>query len=371
MTLYIEHSIPPDSYLLAPGNPGFLRDAKVINGMTGKRDTLTFWDDNKRTASGTLALPDTTNAERLLELFFQQVRSQYLNEHPGQFWLLEDESRVHSPKLRCGAGDGSRTTFVVPLVGGSAMTFFDARTPQESGVTFHQIANLGTNNQATLSGGNTTGWIPLVGGATETLSIESGFALDGIYCLKVTPGAGAEANHTAMWDNDSAYVPVTAGEVYTGTAHVLAESDSEEYVARIAFYQSDGTFISTVTGTAVTATNKGTWYGLTFSTPATAPALAARAVLLVQRNTSSSTIFWVDGCAINPGDLKSVYYPAQSPGAVEFTAAPTSGNVIECSGTGQLTTLVAFDKQRDRYRVDGAAIPLADRFATTEVWRDV
>jgi hypothetical protein len=245
----------------------------------------------------------------------------------GLVAITEGESVFHR-ELLCGPGiaDGSRTTFTVPLVSGSSVTPFQDGVPMSTGYTFHASANL-IPSDGMADGSDAT----LLNSAGATDTDASGFALEGLESVKVSPTGGANVRQWIA----GIQIPVTAAEEYTGQAWVrLTNASAQNYRLILWWYESDQTYITNSNSGDFSLDAADGWAAL-FQT-VTAPALAAWVLIDVQRNDTSGTDpFYVDCYSVAPGDCESWHLPSVAPGLLEFDTAPAEGTVISANGTGK------------------------------------
>ena len=243
-------------------------------------------------------------------------------------YIVEPVSETHRDLVCGGLGDASQTTFPIPIVSPSSVTVFVGGVPQEAAAyTVHTAANKLGDTGATASA------------AANLLSVEctdalsSGVSLDGLSCVKVVPAGGANPTERVYMADAATFPATTPGEEYTGVASWLATAASaQNYNAQIWWFTDADAYISTSNGSDV-STPAGSW--MTSSVTATAPVTAAKAVAGVRRNdTSGTSAFYVDCFALNPGDYDRWHLPSQSPGLIEFAAAPAAGARITATATG-------------------------------------
>jgi hypothetical protein len=247
--------------------------------------------------------------------------------------VVEAISGTHRKLLCGGLGDGSKTTFPIPVVAPTSVTVFVNGVPQESSAyTLHTAANMLDDNYANPTD---AGDYSDTNGSDE---IVTGVSVSGLRCLKFTPdGVGsteAIANNTG--------VSVSVGESYTALAACLeTASSARNFRVGIRWYDSGPSYLSTSWGTN-TASPTGTW--TMYSSGANAAvASAAYARPVVQCYATGTTdICYHDCFAICPGDYTRWHLPSQAPGLIEFASAPAAGARITATATGQRATRCRF-----------------------------
>ena len=105
-----------------------------------------------------------------------------------------------------------------------------------SGTTAHSAANLLTDTQAECS-------VATDFDATDATIAARGYALDGLLSIRVTPDGGAKPIILTKTRTSG----ISTGEDYTGIGAVLATASSaQDYNAEIFWYESDDSWISTL-----------------------------------------------------------------------------------------------------------------------------
>jgi hypothetical protein len=261
----------------------------------------------------------------------------HINGGADEGYIVEPLSETHRELICGGLGDGTKTTFPVPVYGGSSVTVFVDGLPQESSAyTFHAKANLhlydtGAHPSSTDDYG--------IEGESNTIAISTGVAATGLSSAKVTAGgtAPALAKVSATAGHKS---PVTAGETYTIVCPVLATAASNQYKLGIRYYTAANAYVGVDASSALNTT-AGTWTVLSFS--AAADATSAYATTVVYQNATEADVFYVGGFALCPGDYDRWHLPSQCPGLVEFAAAPASGARITATATGRRIARCRFE----------------------------
>jgi len=240
-------------------------------------------------------------------------------------YIVEPVSETHRDLVCGGLGDASQTTFPIPVVSPSSVTVFVNGVPQEAAAyTVHTAANMLTDLGASCADAD---YIAL---ANATAADAVGVGADGLASIKCIPDGGANPSIRCYLTGAAT---VTIGEEYTAVASWLATASSaQNYRVQIWWFTAANAFISADSGSDV-STSAGSW--MTSSVTATAPGTAAKAVAAVQRNDTVGTDpYYVDCFAVCPGDYTRWHLPSQSPGLIEFAAAPAAGARITVTATG-------------------------------------
>jgi len=260
----------------------------------------------------------------------------------GVGYIVEPVSETHRDLVCGGLGDGSKTTFPIPVVSPSSVTVFVDGVPQESSAyTIHSAANL--LDDAAAIGADADEYTTTDG----TDSAVTGVSFDGLSCIKVVPDGGAKP---LIRTTD--YGTVTATESYTAVAACIATASSaQDYRATITWYTGASVYISVLAGSDVSVT-AGDW--AVVSGTLTAPATAEHAHPGCQRNDTVGTdTYYADCFAVCPGDYDRWHLPSQSPGLVEFASAPAAGARITATATGCRVSRCRFEPGSS-WRVTGA-----------------
>lgn len=138
--------------------------------------------------------------------------------------------------------------------------------------------------------------------ATRTAStgIYGGFVLRAV-CTNDSANQGALYG---LWTTDTSPA-VTAGSVYSASVDIQKVSGSGTVNIRIGWYKSDNTFISSTDSAEFAVPTART----RVSVSGTAPALAAKALLIVNRASGSTGVvtFDLDGAQIEAGSTATPY----------------------------------------------------------------
>ena len=152
-----------------------------------------------------------------------------------------------------------------------------------------------TENQSSLELGATTGW---VNGANTTIAASNVWAMDGTYSLAMT--ATAAGGVGASTPSAMSGVPVTPGQIVRAMASFHSPASARACTVGVAFYNSAGTYISTLTSTSVTSTLSGNG-GKAFVTGASPAGAAFAALVLNGAALGASEILYADEMLLAPG----------------------------------------------------------------------
>ncbi|RLE25616.1 MAG: hypothetical protein DRJ50_02600 [Actinobacteria bacterium] len=316
----IEHIMPIALQPLDGSGQGMFRPGlQVTDGATGYRYSRDWFEYNLRSYKWKLARmgASTTKIGKFIA-FLEHIRM------GGEAcWIREALSGTHR-QMVCGPlGDGSQTTFVLPLFGTSApadlvLLVGGAHT---TGYTAHVKANLLTDDQANAVDG-TTGME--VHGSCAISQTPYPTA-DGLTSFLVNP-TGTAAN-VGLKTTVTTRPAVNTEREYTFMAAVWGAGDvtlnGEFY--DISYHQTGPTAT-----TSETIVSTG-WTILSVS--ATSPADAITAHIEVIRTTSSDLNFHVGCLGVNPGDLDRWFLPSEAPMAIEFDTAPALNARVIAHGT--------------------------------------
>jgi hypothetical protein len=244
------------------------------------------------------------------------------------FWVLEPWIEEHST-LCGGPGDGSMTTFVLPIRSYSSIYgIYDDNVFVDSySYTLHPTANFMSNDNEANFATSVGSWAGYLGSTTVARYL--GDAVDGRACLKVTQSATANS----------------------GAAKTLnAVAGDSDYTFH-AFFKGSGTF-------KIAVTENGTGTPTTTSTGITGDPSAWQQESVAVSTVSDSTYVtiklirvestaatWFTACVgYALGDNVRWFLPSVAPSLVEFDTAPANGSRITAVGKGYLMTRVAIDR---------------------------
>jgi hypothetical protein len=320
MMASIEHVLPVAIKPLDGSNQGFFRPGlQVTDGQTGYRYSRDWFEYNLRSYAWRLARFASTGT--LLKEF--QAFLDHTRMGGSTCWIRETLPTFSKEMVIGPIGDGSRTTFVVPVwnqgVGSppDAGIFADGE-PVLDVAALHYIVNLLDDDQANATAA-TTGMNAF---GTCAISRSTGLAADGNTSFVVNP-TGSVDDYGIISD----FVAVTGAETITFMAAVKGTGnftlEAEWFTAVPASLGSD-------TATAeLTAWNGWTILSLTVDTHAD----TTQVKLSIYKTDESDENFYVGCMAINRGDLDKWFLPSEAPAAVEFDTAPTDRQRVTAAGT--------------------------------------
>ena len=261
----------------------------------------------------------------------------HINGGADEGYIVEPLSETHRELICGGLGDGTKTTFPIPVKTPTSVTVFVNGVPQAStAYTVHSKANLHiTDAGAYPSSTDDYG----VEGSGNAIAISTGVSATGLSSAKIT-AAGTAAALCLAKDASGHKPPVTAGETYTIVCPVMATAASNQYKLRIRYYTSAPAYVGADTSGALDAA-VGEWTVLSYT--GEADATSTYATTNVYQNVSEADVFYVGGFALNPGDYDRWHLPSQSPGLVEFATAPAAGARITATATGQRIARCRFE----------------------------
>jgi len=303
---------------------GVARVAMRTDLGTGATITRTYQSRTRRSYRGKFPLLASGSAQ--LEALQILIERHLAGGLVPVWWLEPWLPAWYHPRVYCGVGNGSRTTFALPIVSPSPLystvpSIDDVR--QTTGFSERSVSNLLTDVQAK---GYGTGCIRVAG--TEAVGQAGDISADGTYCSQIMDG-GVSAD-CGVTQTLATMPAVKVGRVYTG----VASGRYPTYTLRvdIQWYQADrSTLISTTIGTPV-AMSGSRWTQATVT--GTAPALAAYARVVAVRPAVSAAFIFIDCLGLHPGDWVDWFLPSVAPGLIEFAAAPTTGQVITAAAQG-------------------------------------
>jgi len=276
-----------------------------------------------------------------LDAFLDDIRIQ-----GTPFWLTEPESRIVRQLPLWPPPDGSRTTFVRPLVGSSPTEeiFADGLSDSISS-TEHSTANFVTENMANAKT-DMTGLL-LVG--TCTLARSTAIAAVGRTSIKVNPSSPYSGTGVITDLVDLPSSMTTGYNDITGHAAVWGNGT---FQITIETHQAGGGIITsasnTVTGTA------GRWVTVT-ATAAAPPSLGiAFAKVKIIRTTTEANDFYIGALGIAPGDLEYWFPPEANVGVIEFGTAHNAETDLTVSGEGYPLARVRLETSSPGWRYHGA-----------------
>jgi hypothetical protein len=237
-------------------------------------------------------------------------------------WIREPLFTFSKEMVIGPPGDGSRTTFVIPIWnqgGGSPpdIHIFIDGEPSLAVAALHYIVNLLDDDQANATAA-TTGMNAL---GTCAISRETGIAAIGNTSFLINP-TGEVANYGIISD----FVALSGAEDITFMAAVKGTGN---FTIKGEWFNAVPASLGSDTDTAELTT----WNGWTIlSLPVTTHADTTQVKLSVYKTDSSDENFY--SChALNRGDLDKMFLPSEAPAAVEFDTAPTDRQRVTAAGT--------------------------------------
>jgi hypothetical protein len=249
-------------------------------------------------------------------------------------FVMEPISQTHRDLL-CGVlGDASKTSFPVPAYNPSSVTILTDGVPEESSAyTLHTAANLMSSDTYALAH---AGSVSVSNGTDATVY---GLSIVGTYCAKVTPDTVGAC--LAFPPGAANGASVSVGDVYTAIIPVFEpKSSPRSFTPSIRWYSDVPTYLSSTSGSAVAATF-GEW--TIYSVEGTAPASSAYALPAIQEPGATTDPWYIGAWGVAPGDYDRWHLPAQCPGVVEFSSAPSDGARITATATGKRITRCRFE----------------------------
>jgi len=250
-------------------------------------------------------------------------------------YIVEPTSETHRDLVCGGLGDAALTTFPIPVVSPSSVTVFVDGVPQEAAAyTVHAVANLlGSDIYA----------VPADAGDFVTVNgtdaVVTGVARDGLSCLKITPDGTSST--LRVFPATTGKATVSVGEEYTAIIAVMeTKSSARSFQVGIRWYDSGTSLLSSSLASASAAT-VGNW--TIYSHTATAVASSAYALPVIEEANASADAVYFDCFALCPGDYTRWHLPSQSPGLIEFAAAPAAGARITATATGKRVSRCRFE----------------------------
>lgn len=325
----VAHTIPTSVTYLGGSEFGFVRPGiqvtPFISGHYLTRDWHGFNVIQYDLAPALFNSSDDTLEE--WEAFWHQI-----DGGASAGYIVSPISGTHRDLICGGFADGSKSTFPIPVLAPTAITVYTDTSPSVAGTT-HTAANLLTDAFASCGDADD------FDSANATDAASTGVSLDGLVSIKVTPSGGANPSLS----QDVTTSGLSAAEEYTGLAWVLCtKATAQNYRVIITWYESDGSLISSETGSDVSIAASNGWTAVTAT--GTSPALTTKGAVFLQRNDTAGTDdFYVDCFALNPGDYDRWHLPSQSPGLIECSSAPTDGSRLYATATGQRVTRCRFE----------------------------
>lgn len=345
----VELGLPWDAYLTDPITPGDETEAQRDVASDGTELFWTTWPGAKQTYQVTMAVDDGTDPElsgqrSKLKAWRNQLSVNVYNNYK-RFWLTEVDLD-YSRHVLCGWGDGTTTTFPIPINGldaSSDIGIYVNGALQTSGYSTAYSSQLLTDQLCSSVDEATTGWAAIGSGATITSDRRQ--SAEGTHSVRVDGSFTGTGAVTA-----SLVQPVAASTEYSATFHCKGTGT---VVARI-WWQSGAITGAPVDGTPVVLTGDS-WQEVTVT--GTSEATSDAATVRVYRTTANLVPYWFDMVGFGRGATSRVWLPSKSPGVVVFDSAPTDGAVITSSGYGKRMTPVREDSAKGSWTLDVAGQP--------------
>ena len=344
-----------DGFKIAPSQPSI-----VTRFSGGATQGVSYHDRATRRYTGRLAdFGSTTDKLDQLLAFCDHV-----GLRRDTFRFKEQLSDTHR-RMLIGIGDGSTTTFAVPLFGytGTLRVAVDrVHQMTESGYTPHTTLNMLTSDDVANAVDSITG-LDTVGTCTPARSTIC--AADGLTSIKFTMSSQGDVGVETDSDN---IVSVSEGDIVTARASFVGSSGGAGTAkVEVVWYDGLKAEDSSANATATMGTDTEDWTEV--SKTATTPAGIFYAGVRATRTTNSSATFHIGCLGLNHGDCPDWYLPSVTPGCIEFDSAPAAGEVVSLlEGTGNALRLVRLDDDElwAALHSPGRAIP--NTVAFTEAW---
>jgi hypothetical protein len=325
----VEHVFHPTLYLadglqVAPNLPGVIKTSVGVEGSSPQM-VRKFGEWILNTYN--VKLVEMTIVGGKIPLFKRHLRHT-LGIDP--FWLPE-QTDFHED-VPGELTNGAQTTFVVPFMnaalGMSDFMAFVGGVPQTSGYVKWLKSNYLSDDDSNAV--SSIGSIQALGSCN--IFRETIFAADGVACFKVVPTVAATNMGYQLDEADSPDLSEfdSGSDQLTFVGSVLG---SGTFAIRTRFYDSLHAPLNAATSTAGTTGDPAEFTQITKTE--TAPANTKYVTFEILRTDSSDTTFWVACAGILPGDLERWFLPSVCPQCIEFSSAPTTGQRLSFSGTGQ------------------------------------
>ena len=316
----IEHVLPVAIRPLDGASQGFFRPGlQVTDGQTGYRYSRDWFEYNLRSYAWKLNRFASTGT--LLKEF--QAFLDHTRMGGSVCWIRESLGTFSKEMVIGPLGDGSRTTFVLPIWNqgsgspGDTHVFVEGE-PSLGVASLHYTVNLLDDDQANATAA-TTGMNAM---GTCVISRETGIAADGNTSFLVNP-TGTVSNYGIISD----YVAIAGAEDLNFMAAIRGTGN---FTIKAEWFTAVPASLGSDTDTAAPTT----WNGWTIlSLPVTTHADTTQVKLSVYKTDSSDENFYAGCMAINRGDLDKWFLPSEAPGAVEFNTAPTDRQRVTAAGT--------------------------------------
>lgn len=318
----VEHSVPAAINLAWDLEIGRWQESFVSELEDGSAVERTYWERAKRTYSGDFSdwkMGTTFNENlRSWDRFLTHVRNKR-----SSFYLTEAVAESHD-NILLGYGNGTRTVFPYPVVGGAIatqtnMVMVDGKSDATATV---YVANALPEICADCSSA-AAAYVTAIGGAT--FSLAEWESRDGLYSLYCNPGTLPYGHEIPVAQRPAA----AAGQVWTATASVKGNGT---FLLEIVFYTGGGVAIAPVASTSQAA-DWTRWYDV--SKTDTAPATTATVGVRLTRTAGGAENWLVGAQGLARGDVARWWLPSAGMYNVILASAPSAGAIVTTSFLGQ------------------------------------
>jgi hypothetical protein len=251
-------------------------------------------------------------------------------------YIVEGISGTHRNLVCGGLGDGSKTTFPIPVIAPTDGLIFRGDGRPRPTQDYHTAANILTDDK--YADPQTIGDFQIT--QKTSAEISGGTALVGLNSILVDPDASTTAL-TVMPQPASAGACVV-GDTYTA---IVAVNDTlatpREFRVGLFWWDVVPSMLSVDWSGDIAAT-LGEWtiYSVTDVAPATSVYVSS---IFRYPDNDNGAEFYVDAFGVAYGDYNRWHLPSVSPGLVEFVSAPTAGARITATATGRRVTRCRFE----------------------------
>lgn len=352
----VEHSVPSELLLGWDLDIGRWQEAYITEFEAGAVVERTYWDRPKRTYNGTFCDWGLEGAAYNSRLRQWQRFLEHVRNKRSAFYLPEVLTEQHDNVL-LGYGDGSRTVFPYPVVGGAIWTVDNFvmvdGTPSTSAPTY--VANALPEACAACSSISAT-YLTAVGGAT--FGLETWDTRDGIYGLFGLPATPLPYGHSIPL----AQCPVAdANEVWTA---MVSFKGNGTFKLEIIFYDGGGSPI----GTPASTTQVGDWtrwYDL--SKTDTGPTGAKKVGMQLTRTVGSGENWLVGAQGLTRGNAARWWLPSAGMYNVHLASAPSAGATVTASFLGKRIVRARLDNSKIASSREALGDTIAN-FSAIEDW---
>ena len=356
----IERIFPPqvefeDGLQIGAAQP----DAIINKSPFGPATGMTYSARLLRSYSGRFADIAAGDAKLLrLESLFEQCPPTV-----GTFWIKEVISGEHRNLRSHNRGDGTKTTFVVPVSnGGSVDAVFVNDVPVAAAdFTVIDSANLvASDNECNGDGDSATVPTGVTSPSSDPISVTRTLADIGYTSFLVEPAA-------AKTD-----VELMAAKI-TGLDGTLTYTVGASYLAEPGNYDLIAAWLTAADATALTTTDNAVylaagWYHHTVTVDAaTIPDTVTKVQISVKRKHSSGAPMYVGAFQLSDGDNTELFLPDSAPMLVKFDTAPAEKAEVAFSCTGNRMTKVKLVSKTMAWKQYDIGHVLPGKFSAIEV----